>query len=945
MHGSEKILDLDAAVMTIFSQGDPERDQGAAERIVALANGYLEQLEGVPVALVARARFRIFLASGLLGPHSKSARWPSVLWDVQYAIEQLNKAILELEGSGDWSLRSMAHTMLARAYFLGVSAAPIHLYEPLAIRHGEMALELVDRKVNILLWAGAAFTLSQIYAFGFTGGRGDRIDKAIELLEEASQGLSGQIGSEFWCDVMHNLGEIYAGRPRGDQKANHARAIECLETVAAIEAKRDPKAWAKAQVSIGGVWLRRGDAAKALQHFEQSQRVYESAAGEHQGGDLKSLYRAMASAYSQVGDRSKQIEYLRRALDRCSQLKRDLDRIRTQAMLAEALKETDAPQAGRLLQECSDGLKEYPAAIRDRVPVMWSLAGLRVEEHQLGRPGALPEAIRLLSEAKDLAWDDPRLAWSACERLGRAYGLADQWPEAADAYMEAVDRLELNYKTMILFQSRGEEFAATVRVRHDAAYAMVRAGRALDAVSMLWSARARLLNEVLMRDHAELEGIAAEHPLAHKAYVEAAERVRMVEVRDRASANDDFVSRSLADEARSASDALNAAIELIRAIPEHSGFLSPPAMVHVPLGRTMVFMVSTSRGSLIITVQDRAESAPVATEYRVDAITILDVMEALGLSRGDAPEKLSSDRLSQALDVLGPSFAAAFTDAIPVSASNVTLVPCGLLGVLPLHLAWIRRDGLQRRLIDECVVDYALTEVPSSEQILTRPVERVVAIGDPGSDLAAADDELEAIRIAYPGATLITRADASVTAVLGLAERAGLLHFACHSSLDPGALYESGLHLADGTLTIGELLAGHPPKLQAARLVVLSSCESAVVDPGSPDQAIGLPAAFVYAGAGAVIASLWPVSDAAAAVLMGNFYSRLRTMDGRIAAGEPARALRESQLWLRKVTASELLQLPSVQSEELRDLLQTFEPEEAPFASARHWAAFIVQGA
>ena len=611
MDGSEAFLDLNAAVMGLLRQGDPDRDQGAAERIVALAGRYLKQLEGAPVALAARARFRIFLAGALLGPQFNGARWPNFFWDVQYAIEQLNKATLELEGSGDRSLLVTAHTMLARAYFLGAAVGPIHLYEPLAIRHGEMALELADRKLNFPLWVEAAFALSLIYSGGFTGPRGDRIERAIELLEEASRGLSGQIGSERWCDVMCNLGEAYAGR-RGDQKVNLARAMECLEAVVAIEAERRPKGWAKAQLSIGGVWLRRGDAAKALRHFEQAQSVFELAAGEYQDGDLRMLYSSMASAYGQIGDRTKQVEFLRRALDRCSQIKRDLVRIRAQRRLADALKDTDS------LWECLDGLKEYPAAIRDRVAVMWSLAGLCIEEYRGGRSAAISEAIRLLTEAKSLAWDDPQFAWSACARLGRAYGLADRWPEAADVYAEAVDRLELNYRTMLLFRSRGDEFAATVQVRHDAAYAMVRARRELDAVAILWSARARLLSEVLRRDHAELERIAAEHPLAHKAYAEAAELVRMVEVRDRASGNDDFILRSLADEARRAHEALNDAIELIRAIPDHAGFLSPPAMIRLPAGQVMVFLVSTLNGSLIVTIQKGAEGGPVAAAHRVE---------------------------------------------------------------------------------------------------------------------------------------------------------------------------------------------------------------------------------------------------------------------------------------------------------------------------------------
>ena len=48
----------------------------------------------------------------------------------------------------------------------------------------------------------------------------------------------------------------------------------------------------------------------------------------------------------------------------------------------------------------------------------------------------------------------------------------------------------------------------------------------------------------------------------------------------------------------------------------------------------------------------------------------------------------------------------------------------------------------------------------------------------------------------------------------------------------------------------------------------MSACESSVVDPGAPDEALGLPSAMSYAGASAVIGSPWRVDDAATAVLV-----------------------------------------------------------------------------
>ena len=55
---------------------------------------------------------------------------------------------------------------------------------------------------------------------------------------------------------------------------------------------------------------------------------------------------------------------------------------------------------------------------------------------------------------------------------------------------------------------------------------------------------------------------------------------------------------------------------------------------------------------------------------------------------------------------------------------------------------------------------------------------------------------------------------------------------------------------------------------RAPRLVVLSACETGLYDiTNSPDEFIGLPATFTALGAAGVLGTLWPVSDAATALL------------------------------------------------------------------------------
>ena len=78
------------------------------------------------------------------------------------------------------------------------------------------------------------------------------------------------------------------------------------------------------------------------------------------------------------------------------------------------------------------------------------------------------------------------------------------------------------------------------------------------------------------------------------------------------------------------------------------------------------------------------------------------------------------------------------------------------------------------------------------------------------------------------------------------------------------------------------------------RLVVLSACRTALVGTELPDEAVGLPSAWLQAGAKDVLASLWPVSDSVTVAFMKKFYELL--LLDRL---DPTEALWLAQRWLR----------------------------------------------
>ncbi|MEL0027589.1 MAG: CHAT domain-containing protein [Perlucidibaca sp.] len=166
-------------------------------------------------------------------------------------------------------------------------------------------------------------------------------------------------------------------------------------------------------------------------------------------------------------------------------------------------------------------------------------------------------------------------------------------------------------------------------------------------------------------------------------------------------------------------------------------------------------------------------------------------------------------------------------------------------------------------------------------------------LGDASQDLPSAEQEARAIASQTGSTHLLLRAEASKSALRAAATEATALHVASHGEFRGDHPMESALFLApdqrsDGRLTVADL---YQLRLNA-RLVVLSACETGLGSIASGDDVVGLVRGFLYAGAGAIVSSLWQVDDSATSELMTDFYTRLPTSGSRD-------AMRQAQLDLR----------------------------------------------
>ncbi|HEV7667166.1 MAG TPA: CHAT domain-containing protein [Thermoanaerobaculia bacterium] len=234
-------------------------------------------------------------------------------------------------------------------------------------------------------------------------------------------------------------------------------------------------------------------------------------------------------------------------------------------------------------------------------------------------------------------------------------------------------------------------------------------------------------------------------------------------------------------------------------------------------------------------------------------------------------------------------------------SARLVLVPHGALQQLP----WAAlQDPETGRFLAQ---DFTLSLLPAagalvagskSTELQSDGPMRALVFGDPAAaipslpPLPAARREAESVARIL-GTTAKVGKEASESALRGAAASLSLLHLAAHGEQDSKEPRSSFLALApdaeqDGRLKMDEIF--DELRLRRRPLVVLSACQSGLGKRSGGDEIEGMIRAFLYAGAGAVVATLWSIDDEASALLIESLYQNL-------VAGRPAaEALRGAQL-------------------------------------------------
>lgn len=237
--------------------------------------------------------------------------------------------------------------------------------------------------------------------------------------------------------------------------------------------------------------------------------------------------------------------------------------------------------------------------------------------------------------------------------------------------------------------------------------------------------------------------------------------------------------------------------------------------------------------------------------------------------------------------------------------------PGGTLAALPLHAAGHHDEGdngsgpqgtdgrgasrpgargtgaAPRTVMDRVVSSYTPTvralRYARDRAAAPRPSGRLLAVALPETPgarpLGGARREAETLRALLPTDVLYGDA-ATFDQVMAALPDHPCVHFACHGVSEPADPSAGRLLVHDHPtrpLTVRQIARLDLP---AARLVVLSACETARADGDLADESIHITSAFQLAGYPQAVGTLWPVHDAVAVRVTRLLYRGLRGDDG-----------------------------------------------------------------
>jgi CHAT domain-containing protein len=221
-------------------------------------------------------------------------------------------------------------------------------------------------------------------------------------------------------------------------------------------------------------------------------------------------------------------------------------------------------------------------------------------------------------------------------------------------------------------------------------------------------------------------------------------------------------------------------------------------------------------------------------------------------------------------------------------ADHLVIVPHDLLHYLPFHALY---DGA-RFLIDEFTISYAPSASVYRLCCAKRPRSggEALVMGVPDARTPYIVEEIQAVARTFPRARVFLGEEATADRLAAYGPTSPFVHMATHGLFRRDNPMFSSIRLGSGPLSVIDL---YQLRL-SAELVTLSGCSTGLNAIVGGDELLGLVRGLLYAGAQAVLLTLWDAYDMSTADFMESFYGHLQSGSNKARAVQLAmRDLRE----------------------------------------------------
>ncbi|MEH1935363.1 MAG: CHAT domain-containing tetratricopeptide repeat protein [Nostoc sp.] len=853
----------------------------------------------------------------------------------------------------------LAQTILAYLYWERIEEDRAQNLET-SINFCQETLKIRSYETEPQNWAEVQNILGLAYRDRIRDDKAENLELSIINFKNALQVFKITENPEQWAWAQHNLATVYSQRVYGNQDENIQGSISCSQKAIQVFTRQAfPEYWARTQMNLGNAYLRKED-PNCSNTQEIAIKCYKNA--------LRILTPENYPEYWALVNNNLGIVY------------------------AEYI---DGNENNNFEKAIICYEKALQVFTRESFPEKWAMTQINLCNIYY-KQGLIQEVIEssLLVLETYTPTSFPFYCLAAARHLGNAASSAGLWPLAMDGYCIAIDALEQKRNWEKSEFNRQKTLEDFIGIYENMVQACINAGQIEKAFEYSERSRSKRLVDLmasynlsqgeeippkvqeLLQQYEKLQQQIDQERQSHKSENNRSDTRAAWEAYNEAIASLETQKQQVWENLRGEDRVLAGEIQVNPlSLSEIQNLIDQP-------NTAILSFYTTNSDTHIFVVQKNQITLHTCTGQGLDTLQgwinqnwLLPYMndskkwetQINSILRQLAERLQISELISQHLEGI----------------EELILVPHLLLHQIPF--AALPTGEYQEYLGDKFLIRYT----PSC-QILEFCQQRDTVgtfnkislqygtVEDAEDNLPCARFEGEKLAQMYnipPENRLIGSNQATYKNYRQLAQQVQVLHSCHHAQSRLDNPLESQLKLADGSITLGQLMT---PSWRLRQLVevFLSCCETNLGTPSLTDDILTLSTGFLCAGARSVVSTLWSVNDLATALFSIFYYQQRQEGKNR------PEALQKAQIELRELKKEEFLNRKDIKKlynhaktefeeaqnkrsqyergsaewlnwtrkfikyQKLKNQIEVLENsiEQFPFSHPRYWAAFICHG-